>query len=80
MAAGIAVLSLATLSNMAGRPSSVATSAFPGWHLGILLLADVSMAGYFVTQARRLTMPATTAVVLWVGVLNGAFALLLLLP
>jgi uncharacterized protein DUF4166/DoxX-like protein len=76
MAVGIAVLSLATLSNLATLPSS----AFLDAPLGILLLADVSMAGYFVRQARRLAMPPTTAVALWIGVLNGAFLLLLLLP
>jgi hypothetical protein len=74
MAVGIGILSLATFSNSTTLRTSLNA------HLGILLLADVSMAAYFVNQARRLAMPATTALALWIGVLNGTFVLLLLLP
>jgi len=82
MALGIAVLSFASVVNLAvaTTASRRGSTAFVAVHLGILLVADVSMAVYFTRKALRLGMPLSIAVVLWVGVLNGAFALLLVLP
>jgi hypothetical protein len=38
------------------------------------------MAVCFTLKALRLGMPLSIAVILWVGILNGTFALLLALP
>jgi hypothetical protein len=82
IALGIAVLSVASLTNLALATTAFSwgIAAFAAVHLVFLLLADVSMAVCFARKALRLGMPLSTAVVLWVGVLNGAFALLLVLP
>jgi hypothetical protein len=45
----------------------------------LLLAADVSMAVYFARKALRLGMPLSMSIGLWGGVLNGAFALFLVL-
>jgi hypothetical protein len=82
MALGIAVLSSASAANLAVAATvlSRGSTTFVALHLAFLLAADVSMAVYFTRKALRLGMPLSIAVVLWVGVLNGAFALLLVLP
>ena len=82
MALGIAVLSFASVVNLAvaTTASSKGSAAFVAVHLALLLAADLSMAVYFTRRARRKGMPLSLAVALWVGVLNGAFALLLVLP
>ncbi len=81
MALGIAVLSLASVANLAVAATALSrgSAAFGAVHLALLLVADVSMAVYFTRKALRLGMPLNTAIVLWVGVLNGAFVLLLVL-
>ena len=82
MALGIAVLSFASVVNLAvaTTASRRGSTAFVAVHLALLLVADVSMAVYFTRKALRLGMPLSIAVILWVGVLNGTFALLLVLP
>ncbi len=82
MALGIAVLSFASVANLAVAAAALSrgSTAFVAVHLAFLLVADVSMAIYFTRKALRLGMPLSIAIVLWVGVLNGAFALLLVLP
>jgi hypothetical protein len=81
MALGIAVLSFASVANlaMAATALSRGSTAFVAAHLALLLVADVSMAVYFARKALRLGMPLSMSVGLWVGVLNGAFALVLVL-
>ena len=82
MVLGIAVLSFASLANLALAATVLSgeSSTFVAVHLALLLAADLSMAVYFTRRALRMGMPLSLAVVLWVGVLNGAFALLLVLP
>ena len=67
------------LFRSAATALSRGSAAFSAVHLALLLIADVSMAVYFTRKALRLGMPLNTAIVLWVGVLNGAFVLLLVL-
>src|SRR6266566_1075009 len=75
-------LSFASVVNLAvaTTASRRGSTAFVAVHLALLLVADVSMAVYFTRKALRLGMPLSIAVILWVGVLNGTFALLLVLP
>ena len=82
MALGIAVLSFASLANLALAATAFGggNAAFVAVHLAFLLAADLSMLVYFTRRAVRKGMPLSLAVALWVGVLNGAFALLLVLP
>jgi hypothetical protein len=68
-------LPLPTKSRLKVPPST----AFVAAHLALLLAADVSMAVYFARKALRLGMPLSMSIGLWVGVLNGAFALFLVL-
>lgn len=70
MAPGIGVLLLSALLNLLHRGTTPA-------HGLVLLLSNAAMAGVFVSRARRLGMRAPLAVALWVGVLDGAFLLLL---
>ena len=81
MALGIAVLSFPSVANlaMAATALSRGSTAFVAAHLALLLVADVSMAVYFARKALRLGMPLSMSVGLWVGVLNGAFAVLLVI-
>jgi len=81
MALGIAVLSLASVANLAVAATALnrASTAFVAAHLALLLAADVSMAVYFARKALRLGMPLSMSIGLWGGVLNGAFALFLVL-
>jgi hypothetical protein len=55
------------------RPPFIAT------HVGLLAASDLAMATYFIREAARLGMRSPVAVALWLGVLNGAFALWLIL-
>jgi hypothetical protein len=82
MALGIAVLSFASVANLAVAATALSrgSAAFVAVHLALLLIADVSMAISFARKALRLGMPLSIAMVLWMGVLNGVFALLLVLP
>jgi hypothetical protein len=81
MALGIAVLSFASVANLAVAATALSrgSTAFVAVHLAFLFVADVSMAVYFARRALRLGMPLSMAVALWVGVLNGVFAVLLVL-
>lgn len=48
-------------------------------HLGVLILANLAMAGVFIARASRLKLDFLRAAGLWFGVMNGVFGLILLL-
>lgn len=48
-------------------------------HLGVLILANLAMAGVFLARASRLKLDFLRAAGLWFGVMNGVFGLILLL-
>jgi len=81
MALGIALLSLASVANLAVALAVLSrrSSAFVALHLAFFLIADASMAVYFARKALRLGIPLSMAIVLWIGVLNGVFVLVLVL-
>lgn len=79
MAYGEAILLLAALVNLLSIVSpEYAAKPSLGVHLALLLTADTVMAACFVTRARRFGVPPKTSLALWILVLNGSFALLML--
>ena len=71
MATGIAVKMITVIANWVSPPSA-------WFHLVVLLMADLTMAWVFIQHARRLGLRPIRAAVLWVGVLNGFFAIVML--
>jgi hypothetical protein len=47
-------------------------------HLALLLAADITMCAIFARRARAIGMPTRQAITIWVFVMNGVFAALLL--
>ncbi|MCI0486664.1 MAG: hypothetical protein L0229_08700 [Blastocatellia bacterium] len=81
MIAGITVLMLSALSNVAAFVIKAIESAGASTtiHTAILIAADLLMAVVFVRHARMLGLGRALAVTLWVVALNGIFAALLIL-
>lgn len=82
MATGIVVLASATLLNVIARLLDTGADAIPllaAAHAILLACANAVMLGAFVGEARRLGLAAATAVSLWMLVLNGTFAAIVLL-
>lgn len=80
MAAGMFFLLGAAAANVALRMGAVpGVDVWSiGWfHTGMLLAADTLMCVLFVRRAMRLGLGAGTAVALWIGGLNGTFAVIL---
>jgi len=81
MARGIIVLTVATVINVALAVAGMRAGgiAFFATHLSLLLTSDVTMATVFVREAICFGLSPRMALGLWVGVLNGVFALSLVL-
>ncbi len=61
--------------NLGARALDVSASALLLIHAIALLVADVGMGWMFVARAARFDIPRKTALKLWIGALNGPFAL-----
>jgi hypothetical protein len=56
--------------------TGVGSTGFVALHLSVLIASDVIMAAYFVRHAKQFGIGSGIAIGLWVGVLNGVFAVL----
>ena len=70
MAVGMTIKMTTVLANLVAPPGA-------GFHLAVLLVANLTMAGMFVAQARPLGVSLRAGLGLWFGVLNGVFAVVL---
>ena len=78
MNAGIAILAGAAVVNVCMALAGVtAGGAVAAMHAGILLIADAVMGSMFANAARSPGFSAKRAWLLWIVVLNGAFAAML---
>jgi hypothetical protein len=81
MTAGMAVLSAAAVLNLTARLIGSGVDALPllaAAHVVLLACANGVMLWTFVGEARRLGLSAAAAITLWMLVLNGTFAAILL--
>lgn len=81
MAAGIVLVAVAALLNLNARLLDPGVDALPllaAAHVVLLACANGVMLRTFVGEARRLGLSGSTAVTLWMLVLNGTFAAILL--
>jgi hypothetical protein len=77
MAAGEVVLLAAGATNVIA--SLAGLTVLPWVHLALLVLSDVVMGAAFITRAALLDIAPASAATLWIAVLNGSFAILMVL-
>ena len=70
MAVGMTIKMTTVLANLVAPPTA-------GFHLAVLVAANLAMAAMFAGQARPLGVSVRAALALWFGVLNGVFAVVL---
>jgi hypothetical protein len=78
IAFGEAWLLTAAAWNIVAAQINPARSALLAAHLALLLGADITMCAIFAKHARAIGMSTRRAVTIWVFVMNGVFAALLL--
>ncbi|GDY21986.1 hypothetical protein LBMAG56_33330 [Verrucomicrobiota bacterium] len=70
MAVGMTIKMTTVVANLVAPTAA-------GFHLAVLVAANLAMAAMFVAQARPLGVSVRAALALWFGVLNGVFAIVL---
>ena len=70
MAVGMTIKMTTVLANLVAPPAA-------GFHLAVLVVANLAMAAMFVAQARLLGVGLRAGLGLWFGVLNGVFVVVL---
>jgi hypothetical protein len=77
MAAGEVLLLTAAALNLVAHFAHLPIA--PSLHLALLLTADAVMGAVFIYRSKRLGISPALAAVLWIAVLNGSLAILLVL-